>query len=300
MLNVPWYSHLRIFRELQFELSYTLKSPLRIGSRKGVSPTSPIDLPVITINYGGTDTPYIPGSSLKGVFRSASEFVARSSNIKNICQAGEECKQLYSNQLKIAVKGGNVSQIEGVLRNYCLICKLYGSAGYLSHIFLGEAYPEDPSRIARGVKTGIAIDRRSGKVRRGALYTVEYVEPGCVFKGTVTFKNIPNYGLGLFSTVLRLINVGLVKIGGFKSRGFGTVEIHTEGVSGIIYSDEGPVTLSEISKLEPLDKYDTEIPVGGTAGELLKNSIKAWDEYVKRAGKGYKKEADAERWNTPG
>jgi len=282
-MSVPWYCHHVAFRELVFKFRIEVKSPLRVGSGRAKTPTSPVDLQVITVRHGGVDTPYIPGSSLKGVFRSASEYVARSLNIQGVCQAGLDCDRRYHDMLESAVKSGSVERVASVLGRYCLLCKLYGSPSYISHISFLDAYPPEPGMVARGVKTGVAIDRRSGRARSRALYTVEYVEPGSVFEGSIIFRNVPNYGLGLFSTVLRLVNSGLVRIGGFKSRGFGVVSMNPVDVWGVVYRDGRATDVSRLDSLEPLDEYDTEIAVGSSAMELLENSIVAWDRYVERS-----------------
>jgi CRISPR/Cas system CSM-associated protein Csm3 (group 7 of RAMP superfamily) len=52
-------------------------SPLRIGSGREAPLGSQVDLAVLRIHRNGRDEPYIPGSSLKGVFRSVGEAMAR-------------------------------------------------------------------------------------------------------------------------------------------------------------------------------------------------------------------------------
>ncbi|MGB9759666.1 MAG: type III CRISPR-associated RAMP protein Csx7 [Thermoproteota archaeon] len=260
-------------------VKYTAKSPLRIGSEKGKSPTSSVDLQVVTMYLNGTEVPFIPGSSLKGVFRSSSEFIARSYGI-NACMMGEGCKNNYDLTLQYSMKIGNVDSIVNTLSKYCLICKMFGSASYYSHVSFSDAYPKNQVP-RRGVKTGIAIDRRSGAVRKGALYTVEFVMPGSEFEGSIKFLNLPNYAIGLISTVIDNLNLGVIKIGGFKSRGFGTVEVTPKELHGNVLVGSSYVSISEKGELSPLDEDDEPVKFSN-ASEFLGECKKVWMNYVRK------------------
>ncbi len=282
---MSWFVHHVVYRDLKINLRFKALSPLRIGAGKAKKPTSPIDLQVLTIKINEAEVPFIPGSSLKGVFRSSSEFIARSSGIKGICMAGEGCREKNdnNNKLQMLMRSNELDELVEHLKKYCLICKMYGSSSYASHIFFGDAYPPWETLPERGVKTGIAINRRSGTVRRGALYTVEFVTPGSVFNGFVEFRNIPNYGMGLFSVILDQINSGFLKIGGFKSRGFGRVKVDAASLSGYVFTDGDRKDLRELSSLPGLDEDDEEIKVNAKDPSAFLNECKrAWWDYVKR------------------
>jgi len=283
---VEWFVHDRLYRILDIELEFTAKTSFRIGAGREVVPSSPIDLQVLRIRMGELDAPYIPGSSLKGVFRSTAEYIAKSSGISNVCMAGEGCRRNYNKQLEIAVRNYNINEIKRILNNYCLICKLYGSGSFASHITFSDAYPKRD--IPVGVKTGIAIDRRSGTVKRRALFTVEFVQPGAKFYGKISLKNNPNYAVGLLAYILDLINSGLIKIGGFKSRGFGTFNIKTTNISGLIFSDEGVRNLMDLNVLEPLDEMDEKVDISDVKGDyskFLERFKMVWDSYVRKVTK---------------
>lgn len=276
----PWYAHNILYRSIELVVGYTAKSPLRIGSERGKSVTSPIDLQVVTIKINNIETPFIPGSSLKGVFRSSSEFIARSHGI-NVCMMGDGCKNEYDSVLQYSVKAGNISAIIDTLSKYCLACKIFGSASYYSHVSFSDAYPKDGVVPQRGIKTGIAIDRRSGAVKSGALYTVEFVMPGSEFEGSIVLNNLPNYAIGLLSTVIENINLGVIKIGGFKSRGFGAVEITPRDFRGSVLIDGEYVDFSKGGELPPLDEDDEAIKFSNVS-EFLKESKRVWVNYVNK------------------
>jgi len=126
-------------------------------------------------------------------------------------------------------------------------------------------------------------------VFRGALYTVEFVEPGARFRFLITSRNLPNYALGLVGTIIRMINSGEVKIGGFKTRGFGAVKIDKLSLK----VKDHP--RSEEAALKPLDDKDQRVELGGLVrmengwlaaeGEdawiILKRLEDAWYVYAK-------------------
>ncbi|MEM3569832.1 MAG: CRISPR-associated RAMP protein Csx7 [Thermoproteota archaeon] len=270
---------------LKFTLEIKAESPLRIGAGRNVAKLSPIDLPVVLMRIGDRDLPYIPGSSIKGVFRSTSEFVAKSFGL-DTCLMGEGCKSKYDKALQDQMKKGDVEGIKKILSSYCLVCKLYGSASFRSNITFEDAYPSSKNVPTRSVKTGIAIDRKSGAVKSGAFHQVEFIDPGAVFIQNTTFLNVPNYGIGLFSEVLDLINLGFIKLGGFKSRGFGRVSIKPKGLEGFLYQDGKLRDIKEVDKLPRADDEDEDIllkvPEEERLSSLLSKSKEVWEHYVKR------------------
>ena len=292
-----WFSHERESRLLKLTFEMKAESPLRIGAGRNVAKLSPVDLPIILMRIGDKDLPYMPGSSLKGVFRAASEFLARSHGL-DVCLMGEGCKSRYNDELQNVMKTGDVEKIKATLSRYCLICKIYGSATFRSHINFEDAYPPSGHVPSRSIKTGIAIDRKSGAVKGGAraakkggaLYQVEFVDPGATFIQTTTFFNIPNYGMGLFSEVLDNINSGFIKIGGFKSRGFGRISVKPKKLEGFVIVDGEQKNVESVWSLPPLDDLDESVEIEGLDENglisLMERFKGVWRSYVKRAKGG--------------
>ncbi len=269
-MSSDWILHNRLYRSMKLNVTYVNESPLRIGATKGKSLTSLVDLAVLKININGKESPYIPGSSLKGVFRSTAENIARTYNI-NICNAGEE----------EVLKANQIEDIKNVLNNYCLCCKIFGSSGYASHILFSDAYIPNDFTFTLGVKTGIAINRRSGAVRKKALYEVEYVNPGTTFKGEIIMNNLPNYAIGLIAKVIDYINLGIVKLGGFKSRGFGDIKCEINSIDGKVNVNGNIKRLSEVNKLSALDDKDKDIIIDkDNILKLLDEAKVIFDEYA--------------------
>jgi CRISPR-associated RAMP protein (TIGR02581 family) len=283
---MSWVSHSRILRNIEIQVKYEALTPLRIGAARAKTPTSPVDLQVLKLSIGDLrDVPYISGSSLKGVFRTTAEKLALSRGL-SVCYTGEDCKLKYDRELQTRVKAGKEEGVIEVLRNYCLICRLFGTASYSSHIRISDAYPSQTEIPSTSVKTGIAIERRSGGAKAGALYQVEFVNPGAKFYGSIILHNFPNYGIGLLAEILEQINQGYVKIGGFKSRGFGSVRITIESLKGIVKSGEEFMDINNVKELEPLDDQDEKISFDPSNPQsLLSNSKVAWINYCNKIRK---------------
>ena len=125
---------------------------------------------------------------------------------------------------------------------------MFGSPSYLSKVTFSDSIPvrrDGGWNFSVGIKPGIAISRKTGSVRRGAFFRVEFVEPGSVFTFIMSAMNLPNYLLGILANVILDMNSGYVKVGGFKTRGFGRVEIRNlsyevVGFGGLIENGQGP------------------------------------------------------------
>lgn len=302
-----WVSHSIMLRETVIDGYIVNVEPLRIGAGREPPLEALTDLAVLRVRYGGIDLPYIPGSSLKGVFRSYATLLARHSGLKACTGLPKETcgdlekvddKKLNDYIDHLMRSGRSEDALKTFYEKACLMCKIFGSARYMSKASFSDAYPIDENgnviEVKIGVRTGIAIDRRTGAVQPGALYRVEFVEPGAKFKFSMRCRNLPNYALGLLSLVLRRINEGLVKVGGFKSRGFGAIKVESlrfksrdfvkeqSLVMAVLEPESDPeVDLSEIAKIE----NGWIVAEEDGAWKVLDKLVGAWDRFVKSARK---------------
>jgi CRISPR-associated RAMP protein (TIGR02581 family) len=283
-----WISHSVLLRECLITGYIVAKSPLRVGVGREAPLGSPVDLAVLRVRFAdGRSSPVIPGSSLKGVFRSTAIQLARAKNLR-VC-SGLSCGTCMDSEysagesllerIESLLRKGLVSEaLEEFDKSACLLCKIFGAPSFAGHVVVSDAYPIDENgnvlETLTGIRAGIAINRRTGATYPGALYHVEYVEPGSRFRFSIYSTNLPNYALGLLAKILRLMNQGWVRIGGFKSRGFGEV-----GVERLSFSARGPFIRE--SKLEALDERDEEVDLKDLAessnGWLVCREGKAWD-----------------------
>jgi CRISPR/Cas system CSM-associated protein Csm3 (group 7 of RAMP superfamily) len=132
--------------------------PIKSGIEGGADPSVP-DMQFV--RSGGSL--YIPGSSLKGVFRSYAEKIVRT--------VGAECCNPFDNDDKspTCFCGKKLGQGDGstIYKKSCLICRLFGSTSMASRIKFNDAYPADGHNPTTETRTGVAIDRILGSVAHG-------------------------------------------------------------------------------------------------------------------------------------
>ncbi|MHA1360292.1 MAG: type III CRISPR-associated RAMP protein Csx7 [Candidatus Helarchaeota archaeon] len=181
---------------------------LHIGAaEQGGLQGSLIDNEFIRILKGDKLIPYIPGSSLKGVFRSFLERVARARGDK-VCDPLD-----------------NKSNCQKT-KEICRICAIFGSQSIASHVMISDAYPTDLN-YKMSIKPGVAINRVTGAAQRRALYTMETVSPGASFNFEMIIENIDLKSDSEDAKYLRILMKelieGNIKIGGKTSAGLGTI-----------------------------------------------------------------------------
>ena len=257
--SFEWIGHHIVKRVVVVHGVVENTEPLRIGSGKGIALESPTDLEVLKVYNVKSDRfiPVVPGSSWKGVFRSSAVAVSRSLGLVNVCDGVPKAIHPYVEEehinewkrLSIDEKIRRV--IDGEI-GLCLLCLVFGSTALHSHVTFYDSVPVGEYRL--GYRTGIAIDRRTGAARRGALYTVEYVEPGARFSFRFEAINLPNYAVGLLAQVIMDIDSGFVKVGGLKSRGFGAVKFLDLKVGVHDRKSGGYVEKGVIEALDPIDR----------------------------------------------
>jgi CRISPR-associated RAMP protein (TIGR02581 family) len=260
-----------IIREVVLEGYLVAESPLRIGVGRESPLGSAVDLAVLRMNLNGKLVPYIPGSSLKGVFRSTAIQLANRKGL-TVCSGLSKgtCMDLrypefdgktLLEKIQEEIRNRNYRRaIELFHEKACLLCKVFGAPSFTGHSEFNDSYPiNEKGEVLDapvGVRTGIAINRRTGAVHMGALYQVEYVEPGARFRFSIRTTNLPNYALGLLAKILRMVNEGWVRVGGFKTRGFGELR-----VDGLRFAASGATVQG--SKLLAVDEKDKEVDLSG-------------------------------------
>jgi CRISPR-associated RAMP protein (TIGR02581 family) len=260
-----------ITREVVLEGYLVAESPLRIGVGRESPLGSAVDLAVLRVNLNGKLVPYIPGSSLKGVFRSTAIQLANRKGL-TVCSGLSKgtCMDLrypefdgktLLEKIQEEIRNRNYRRaIELFHEKACLLCKVFGAPSFTGHSEFNDSYPINEKGEVQdapvGVRTGIAINRRTGAVHMGALYQVEYVEPGARFRFSIRTTNLPNYALGLLANILRMVNEGWVRVGGFKTRGFGELR-----VEDLRFAASGATVQG--SKLLAVDEKDKEVDLSG-------------------------------------
>ncbi|HID61410.1 MAG TPA: CRISPR-associated RAMP protein [Anaerolineae bacterium] len=217
----------KIYNQAKIEVTLTVQRSLVVGSGQGdISPTG-VDIPQIKLTQFTDDqpleVPYIPGSSLKGAIRSVCETLVRT----------------YLGSDRALVCYDDTPEERGCRRAskdvLCMMCDTFGSTDRMSKVFFDDAFLTDESaaNLLEAVqhRTGITISRKTGAVKTGALYKVEFVPKGTTFRFNILCTNILASELKLMLLAMRLFNEGRFKLGGQKSRGMGAIEFDLNEVT---------------------------------------------------------------------
>lgn len=197
---------------------------------------------------------FIPGSSLRGVWRSWCEKIVRtiSDNVPLACDPFDNSNGSINISCSEKLKGEKPLQ---VYSSSCPICKLFGNTSQASRLRISDAYGPPVDREKLPVRDGIGIDRFTGGASSGAKFQYQYLI-GETFKTEVQIRNFELWQLGLLGYLFRDFKEELVPIGFGKTRGLGKVQ-GTVGRAELIFyglqrpedEDEKKVKISGIGTL---------------------------------------------------
>ncbi|OQX24704.1 MAG: CRISPR-associated RAMP protein [Desulfobacteraceae bacterium IS3] len=187
--------------------------------------------------------PILPGSTLKGNFRSYAErlgsYLGFSACLLDADLSGVNCvgdekyrKGVYEDFKEIKKER---EKLEWLQKHVCDVCKLFGSPLQASRIFFSDG---ELSEWGRGlqVRDGVCIDRDTETARHGAKYDFEVVPKGAQFKFTIDIENPEDHELALVGAALAEWENGF-RLGGFTSRGLGKVSLTNKKVEETDYSN---------------------------------------------------------------
>lgn len=233
-----------MFRTLQntVTLDFTLvpDGPILVRAQSvGIDP-GPADMEFQRTHRNGKPTVFLAGSGLKGVLRSHSERLLRSAG-RFACDPTQVRDENSCGRKKIGLPQ---------FPNYphagqCGACFTFGSLVLAGRFRIGDAYPaagmeEDANRTE--VRTGVGIDRRSQAAAQGVLYDAEVVVGGG-FRTRINGENFSLWQLGLLLAAVQDLDSGLVRVGGAKARGMGSVRVQDLSVElGFLNQDAERIT----------------------------------------------------------
>ncbi|RMH23577.1 MAG: CRISPR-associated RAMP protein [Acidobacteria bacterium] len=225
-------------RRLRLEGRLVTRTGLHIGAGGSGDPLG-TDLPVVRDAAG---RPFIPGSSLKGVMRSAAEALLRSLPRPRgddprprlwTCDAvgGDPCiddqrvKALRKDLLPEQPSAADQRLVvEAVWEESCTICRFFGSLALASRV----RFPDLPlagELLGLEVRNGVGIDRDKELAADGVLYDFEAVPPGTGFDLTVIADNYADFEIGLLLYLFDELHRGHLALGGKTSRGLGQMRV---------------------------------------------------------------------------
>jgi CRISPR/Cas system CSM-associated protein Csm3 (group 7 of RAMP superfamily) len=200
----------------------------------------------VMVKEGGRS--YLPGASLKGIFRSRAEYIANSLNPGCTCHLFDRLpgprepfpeRPACSERFKLLLEAGpGAEDEEETLRQIppperhrlaCPACQLFGfslTAGRLQVTDFPLAPDVSEKPVTRQL---LAIDRVTSGAAEGKTYTQES-QRGAVYRGALVLTNFSLWQLGWLGLVLRDLNDGLLKIGHKTTSGLGTLKVQGSAV----------------------------------------------------------------------
>ncbi len=225
----------------------TTMGPLLIKS--GLATVSGPDMtPVLTFRNSQQEV-FLPGSSLKGVFRSHIEKIVCSIKQRVVCYPfvrheereadlmqrrrdyRDSCGEMFNR-----VVGDRRRELEArtdlVYQDSCPTCRLFGSTSFIGRIAISDAYLVSAATTEQ--RDSIGIDRLTGGASHSAKFEQEVISSGVVFEADIHLRNFEIWQLGMLFVVLQDMEDELVYIGSGRSRGLGKVvaQISEQGRGG--------------------------------------------------------------------
>jgi CRISPR-associated protein Csm3 len=243
--------HKRRWNAMKLVLILEPQSPLLIKSGStSPNPSLPDMQFVRTITHQG-EVVFIPGSSLKGVFRSFTEKVLRTVKPNFACDpfSSDHCGK----------KVENTEDTAKVYKESCFACKMYGNTRLRGRLSFSDAYPE--GEVKTETRYGVAISRLTNAAI--SPFDMETLVQGKL-RTSLVLENFEIWQLGLIALTIQAINDGLLKIGFGKNRGFGKVNMKVEeavaemaaGIDGNVLWGAGAFVSEEDRKAYGLSKDD--------------------------------------------
>jgi len=208
---------------------------IRSSEANSLDPALP-DMSFVRAFHNGVKTVYLPGSSIKGVFRSRYEQVMRALG-QRVCDTFDSPKNITCNK---KLSGGGKVDGKERYKKCCEACKLFGCLSLGGRLSFADAYPVGEWKV--GVRHGVGIDRITGASFHGALFDIETLESG-VFAVECRMTNFHLYQLRTVIWILEDIHEGLVTFGMGGSRGNGQMRIENSDDVELLYrkySDKAP------------------------------------------------------------
>jgi CRISPR/Cas system CSM-associated protein Csm3 (group 7 of RAMP superfamily) len=209
---------------------------------------------------------YLPGSSLRGVLRSATErVIARwRPDLVSDPFVTDAADPLSPTDHQLRAKEENPAPAT-IYRHALPVERCFGhtnmrgrwvvSDGWLRTEEPGQLLDE-PDQFRTGtarieVRDGVGIDRQTGAARDKVKYQFEALSGG-IFTATITLTNYEHWQPGLLAHALAAIDGGQVRVGYGTRRGLGRIEVAVKHMRWRWYSNEAPDFQQGLPRLRQL------------------------------------------------
>lgn len=209
----------RLERRYLFTGDLVLQTPLHIGG--GDITLGMTDKPIIR---AADERPFIPGSSLKGAFRSTVEKLTATLEPRlmkyDVLDTGSDWLQRF-NTKRSDQEWDDERTVQEVQREWPITSHLFGTPYTASKIFFSDAYLRDDQEPLIQRRDGVAIDRDSERAMDRLKYDYEVVPPSMRFGFELWLENPCDLEISLTCLGLAELLHGFFSIGGKRSSGLG-------------------------------------------------------------------------------
>jgi CRISPR-associated RAMP protein (TIGR02581 family) len=231
---------------LRIEGVLVTRTALHIGAG-GSGDALGTDSPVVRTAAG---LPYIPGSSLKGVLRSAAEALLRGGPFQAARERFWACDILAGRADDLCVSHDRIEALrkehaagrplaEAVWAESCGICRLFGSLALASRVRFADLPVRGEAPFTE-LRNGVGIDRNRELAAPRVLYDFEAVPPETPFELHVTVDNPTDEEVGLLLYLFQQMDAGHLTLGGKTSRGLGRVGVSWEVIEEVTLEKANP------------------------------------------------------------
>lgn len=223
-------SFAKLERKQIFTIRLQLKTPLHIGG--GYDSETDTDLPIIRTKDG---RPYIPGSSIKGVLRSASEKLYHIIDDEKVCflDKNDACSIKLKEVIADVIEQYDEEEaFQEIYRRICPVCRTYGMGAIASKVYIPNVLLQDKTMV----RDGIQIDRETNVVSGSAKFDYEYVEAGQIFTIRIEAENMTTQNEKVLGIALLQLLKNHVRLGGLQARGLGELEYISGHVTTMDFS----------------------------------------------------------------
>lgn len=229
-------AHDRLIHRYSLRGQLVCTSALAIGAGAASAEASASDLPLAR---DGAGRPYVPGSSLRGSWRSALESLLRGLDRDDlhVCDPFEtapdnrlrRCSDKVQDDRKRLSPESPLTEemaFDLAWKHSCAICQLFGHLFLASRVRIADLPLIAEARDAGVyVRDGVGLDRDLRTAARGVLYNFEAVAAGARFELRIDTENTSPAEMGLLLIGLDLFGEGMARLGGKSARGLGLVSV---------------------------------------------------------------------------
>ena len=194
---------------------------------------------------------YIPGSSMKGSWRSHLERTLRgltSEEDTRVCDPLDDEKvDIDTRQVGrcsacsavLEKKKAQYSKVKAMLPAYamsCPVCRMFGNTTLASRVKISDGVRSAAGRLIQ--REHVAINRKNGQVMRGPLKF--FALQDTKFTVTITLRNYELQQLLLISILLSDLGAKRIPLGSGKSKGYGEVKAEIQRLKITTFSLDKP------------------------------------------------------------